>query len=158
MGARNHHLCGHWRDELRRLEFSVQDLEAQCCPPDPATLREPVWQPATEGDREPPRVEHDRLRSARPGEALRLTARVTDPAGVQSVRLRYRLVRQFDDYATLEMKPDATGAYTATVPAGFTNTTWDFMYFIETIDTRGNGRNWPDLAVETPYVIVPIAR
>jgi hypothetical protein len=44
------------------------------------------------------------------------------------------------------------------VPAGFITTQWDFMYFIEAIDARGNGLNWPDLARELPYVIVPVAR
>ncbi len=158
MGARNHNLCGHWRDELKRLEASLKELEEQCCPPDEAGLKEKVWTPVVTGERDPPRVEHERLRTARPGQPLRVVARVTDPAGIQAVRLRYRNVRQFDDYATLEMQPDATGAYAAAVPAGFTTTEWDFMYFIEVIDARGNGRNWPDLAQGLPYVIVKVAR
>ncbi len=158
MGARNHHLCGHWRDELARLEASLRALEESCCPPDDAVLKEKVWTPATTGDREPPRVAHERIRTAEAGQPLRIAARVSDPSGVQSVRLRYRLVRQFDDYATLEMKPDDTGAYAATVPAGFLTAAWDFMYFIETIDRHGNGVNWPDLARELPYVIVKVAR
>jgi hypothetical protein len=56
------------------------------------------------------------------------------------------------------MQPDGAGRFAATVPAGFTTTEWDFMYFIEVIDTRGNGRNWPDLAIEQPYVIVRMIR
>jgi hypothetical protein len=32
------------------------------------------------------------------------------------------------------------------------------MYFVETIDKEGNGRNYPDLEMETPYVIVPVER
>jgi hypothetical protein len=158
MGARNHHLCGHWRDELKLLEANLADLEAQCCPPDEAVLKEKVWTPATDGDRAPPRIEHERVRLAQPGQPLRIAARISDPSGVQSVRLRYRLVRQFDDYATLEMTPDSTGAYAATVPVGFISPEWNFMYFIEVIDTRGNGLDWPDLAHEMPYVIVPVAR
>lgn len=34
-----------WHAELRDLDFWVKDLEAQCCPPDEAVLREKVWQP-----------------------------------------------------------------------------------------------------------------
>lgn len=34
------------RADLKRLESSLRDLEEQCCPPDEAVLREPVWQPA----------------------------------------------------------------------------------------------------------------
>jgi hypothetical protein len=32
------------------------------------------------------------------------------------------------------------------------------MYFIEVIDGDGHGIQWPDLAVETPYVIVHLQR
>ena len=158
MGARNHHLCGHWRDELQRLEAGLKDLEAQCCPPEEAVLKEKVWTPVTEGDRYPPHIEHERVRTAAPGLPLRIAARVSDPSGVRDVRLRYRSVRQFDDYATLAMQPDGTGTYAATVPAGVITREWDFMYFIEAIDARGNGLNWPDLAREQPYVIVKVTR
>jgi hypothetical protein len=158
MGARPHHLCGHWRDELRRLEAGLKELEEQCCPPDEAILKEKVWSPATDGDRSPPQVTHERPRSVRPGQPILLTARVVDPSGVQTVRIRYRAVRQFDDYATLEMKPDGNGGYSATVPGEAILREWDFMYFLEALDTRGNGCNWPDLAREAPYVIVPVER
>jgi hypothetical protein len=67
-------------------------------------------------------------------------------------------VNQFDDYATREMRPDAAGAYAATVPGEAIQAGWDFMYFIEVIDARGNGLNWPDLARELPYVIVKVGR
>jgi hypothetical protein len=30
MGARDHNLCGHWRDELKKLEGSLKELEEQC--------------------------------------------------------------------------------------------------------------------------------
>lgn len=33
------------RAELRTYEASLKDLEEQCCPPDEAILKEPVWQP-----------------------------------------------------------------------------------------------------------------
>lgn len=160
MGARNHNLCGHWRDELVKLEANLKDLEEQCCPPDEAILKEKVWTPARDGDRDPPAVVHERVRSIPPGQPVRLTARVTDPSGVQSVRLRYRHVTQFEDYRTLEMLPSAgdTAVYTATVPGEFIVPQWDFMYFLEVIDARGNGANWPDLATEMPYVIVTVER
>ncbi len=159
MGARAHNLCGDWRTELATLEYNFKQLEEQCCPPEEAVTREKVWTPATTGDRTPPTVEHERAKLARPGTPLRIEARVTDPSGVQSVRLRYRHVTQFEDYATVEMKPEGNaGVFAATVPGDFIEPRWDFMYFIETIDKAGNGANWPDLAREMPYVIVPVAR
>jgi hypothetical protein len=48
--------------------------------------------------------------------------------------------------------------FAATVPGEFIDRQWDFMYFIEVIDQVGNGRCWPDLAREMPYVIVKVAR
>ncbi len=159
MGARNHNLSGHWRDELKKLEVYFQELEDQCCPPDEAIMREKVWQPAASGDGRAPTVEHTRIANAPPGQPLRIVARVTDPAGVATVRLRYRHVTQFEDYATLELKPTGKpDEFAATVPGAVLVPQWDFMYFIEAIDRGGAGANWPDLAVEAPYVIVKMQR
>jgi hypothetical protein len=159
MGARPYNLCGHWRNELANLEFDFKELEAQCCPPDEATTKEKVWSPSTTGDRTPPTVEHEPVRRAQPGQPLRIVAKVTDPSGVQAVRLRYRHVTQFEDYATFEMKPTGQpGEFAATVPGEAIVPQWDFMYFIEAIDSAGNGINWPDLAQGMPYVIVPVMR
>jgi len=159
MGARNFDLCGHWRDELAKLQTDLIELEAQCCPPDDALAKETVWAPATTGDREPPRVDHERIRTEPAGQPLRVTARVNDPSGVQAVRLRYRHVTQFEDYATLDMRPTGEpGVFAATVPGDFLTPQWDFMYFIEATDAAGNGRNWPDLATDQPYVVVTLVR
>jgi len=32
------------------------------------------------------------------------------------------------------------------------------MYFVETVDSQGNGRMYPDLEIEMPYVVVSIDR
>ncbi len=40
-----HPLAPHWRTELKKLEWSLKELEDQCCPPDEKTLQEKVWQP-----------------------------------------------------------------------------------------------------------------
>ena len=159
MGARNHRLAGHWRDELKDLEAGLAELEAQCCPPDEAVMKEKVWQPATGGDRAPPRVQHERIRVARAGQPLRLVARVTDPSGVQTVRVHYRPVTQFEDYTIADLQPTGEpGEYAVALPGAAIAGTRDFMYFLEVIDRAGNGALWPDLAQETPYVIVDVAR
>src|ERR1035437_1510582 len=86
---------------------------------------------------------------------LEIAARVTAPAGVKWVRLRYRHVTQYEDYQTAEMTLDArTGNYSARIPAAFDNPKWDLMYFIEVVDRKGAGRMFPDLEVETPYVVL----
>jgi hypothetical protein len=156
MGARNHDLCGHWRDELKKLEIHLKELEEQCCPPDEAVLKEKVWSPQAGA---PPLVAHERVRTARVGQPLRIVASVTAPSGVQSVRLRYRHVTQFEDYVALEMQPTGrSGEFAASVPGEFIVPQWDFMYFVEAIGRNGTGVQWPDLEKEMPYVIVKVER
>jgi hypothetical protein len=52
---------------------------------------------------------------------------------------------------TLDTK---TGNYTARIPAAFSDAKWDLMYFVEVVDKKGAGRMFPDLEVETPYVVM----
>ena len=111
------------------------------------------------GDREPPTISHTPVRECAPGEPLKLIAEVKDPSGVKWVRLRYRGVNQHQDYRTLRMLPTgAENLYQAEIPAGHIRPEWDLMYFIEAMDNCGNGRIYPDLEVETPYVVVRLKR
>ena len=160
MGIDQMDLAGHWRDELAALEEDLADLEQQRRSLSPTEGETPPERhPVDRADITPPQVDGDRLDTAKPLEPLRITARVDDPSGVQSVRLRYRHVTQFEDYATLEMRStDEPGVFAATVPGDFISPKWDFMYFIEALDKAGNGTQWPDLAKESPYIIVPLER
>jgi hypothetical protein len=57
------------------------------------------------------------------------------------------------------MEPTADpDVYAATIPGDFIISKWDLMYFIEALDTAGNGTQWPDLAHAMPYLIVPLER
>jgi hypothetical protein len=158
MGACAFDLCGHWRDELVKLEAGVAQLEHQRRNATAGVARN-AGPSLPAADSTTPRVEHERIGTARAGRPLRIVARVTDASGVRSVRLRYRHVTQFEDYETLDMQPTGeAGSYAATVPAEALSPQWDFMYFIEAIDAAGNGTMWPDLAGDMPYVIVKIQR
>jgi dienelactone hydrolase len=78
---------------------------------------------------------------------LTVTAEARDPSGVKSVRLRYRGVNQYLDYRTLEMTPTGKrDQYQAVIPAE------------HVLDNRGNGKIYPDLEKETPYVVVRLQR
>lgn len=108
---------------------------------------------------QPPQVDLERVRSARPGQNVTVTAKVQDSCGIKSVRLCYRHVTQFEDYQREEMKHDPqTGLWSATIPGEFVVPQWDLMYFVEAVDNQGNGRMYPDLDVEMPYVIVRLDR
>jgi hypothetical protein len=135
----------HWKEEYNLLARDFENLLAER---QKATGKDvPPHKPMPSAGA-PPTV---RLL---PADHLRISAKVTDPAGIKWVRLRYRHVTQFEDYATLEMTRDPkTGIYTATIPPSFVDPKWDLMYFVEAVNKNGAGRMYPDLDVETPYVI-----
>ena len=106
-------------------------------------------------DRQPPKVELDPPAEALIGKSIRITARASDASGVKWMRLRYRHLTQFEDYETAEMVLDEqSGRFVAEIPAEFVISRWDIMYFVEAMDREGNGRMYPDLEHEMPYVIV----
>lgn len=149
----------HWKEELDKLQLGLNKLVEERKQPSRVAAATRPPRPAVFSDIEPPRVRLEPPGKARPGEDLLVAAKVEDASGVQTVRLRYRRLTQFEDYQTADMTlgPE-TGLYAARIPGDFIKPKWDLMYFIEALDRHGNGRNYPDLEVETPYVIVPVAR
>ncbi len=111
------------------------------------------------GDHQGPVVIHQAIAMAPASRPLRVTAQVRDPSGVKWVRLRYRSVNQQQDYRSLPMLPSGeTDGYQAVIPAAHVVPAWDLMYLIEVMDNQGNGKIYPDLNKETPYVIVRLLR
>jgi len=107
----------------------------------------------------PPVAVIDRIETGSAGQPLPITATVRDSSGIYSVRLLYRHVTQFEDYQSVEMQYDESmNRYRAEIPADFVINRWDVMYLIECIDAFGNGRLYPDLESEMPYVIVHLNR
>jgi len=110
-------------------------------------------------DNQPPTLRHQLMTRAAVGKPLKIAAVVHDRCGVKWVRLRYRSVTQFEDYQTLGMLPTGQeGHYGAEVPVDHIVPKWDFMYFFEVMDTKGNGKIYPDLEKETPYIVVGLER
>ncbi len=159
MGARSRNLCGHWKDELAALESSLTALERQRREAPTATDKPaPRYQPVADGQ-ERIVVVHQPLTTAPAGKPLTIAADISAPNGIKWVRLRFRSVNQYDDYQTLTMtlvgKP---GHYEATVPGEKIPTKFDFMYFLEVMDNRGQGKIYPDLNETTPYIVVHLVR
>jgi hypothetical protein len=162
MGVRTAGLCGHWKDELVALEKGLKKLEIQRRELKPAleikaaplyTIAVPV------GDQEPPVVIHQPIASAVLAKPVTVSAEVRDASGVKWVRLRYRSVNQRLEFQTLPMLPSgAEHQFQAVIPAELIDPKWDLMYFIEAMDTNGNGRIYPDLNRETPYIVVRLLR
>jgi hypothetical protein len=106
-------------------------------------------------DNQPPALEQKPILSAEPLHPLRITAQVEDPSGVKWVHLRYRGLSEHQDYKSIDMLPTGNNnEYEATVPAEDVDPHFDFMYFFEVMDNAGNGKIYPDLAKETPYIVV----
>jgi hypothetical protein len=144
----------HWSEELEKLKAGLEVLEKEGDRARPDAPKPP----AARDIPSPPVVRLEPAGRARPGQDLRITVRAQDPDRIQSLRLRYRHLTQFEDYLTADMASGPNGTYTATIPGAFIIPTWDVMYFVEAIGTNGGGRNYPDLEVEAPYVIVPVER
>jgi hypothetical protein len=149
----------HWSEELQLLK---QDFERLLVERKAATARadaRAVRIPVRDASAKPPLATLPPVAAAQPGSPLVVTAKVTAPAGVKWVRLRYRHLNQKEDYETAEMTADPkSGLYSGIIPATFIDPTWDLMYFVEVVDTAGTGRMFPDLEIETPYVVVPVKR
>jgi hypothetical protein len=144
----------HWREELAKLEQGLKELERSS---GSATGNTPALPKA---ESRPPKVQLLRdSRKATPGHELVVQARVEPRSYVRSLRLRYRHMTQVEDYLTVDMEQDPkTGLYSARIPGAFVDPKWDLMYFVEVIGSSGSGRNYPDLEVEAPYVIVQVER
>jgi hypothetical protein len=147
----------HWKEEFANLQ---QGLERLASEKENARTSSAALPARTQtADTQPPSVKVEPVKSARAGQDFRVAVRVTDPSGVKSVRLRYRHLTQYEDYHSTDMTLDsASGSYVARVPGEFIVPKWNLMYFVEAIDKNGNGRNYPDLEVESPYVVVPVER
>ena len=142
----------HWSEELERMRTEVDALAAsRPATPDAAPF------PAVPATAALPVVTIEPSPVADPGRDLPVLVRVSGGAP-RSVKLRYRHMTQYENYASLPMAAGTGGAFTATIPGAFVTKDWDVMYFVEVITNDGAGRNYPDLDKETPYVIVPVRR
>jgi hypothetical protein len=110
-------------------------------------------------DDTPPLLHHTPVITAEALQPLRIVAHVDDASGVKWVRLRYRGMSQHQDFQTIEMLPTGRAdEYEVTIPGEDVDAHFDLMYFFEVMDNAGNGKIYPDIAKETPYVIVRIAQ
>jgi hypothetical protein len=157
-----HRLSGHWKDELGYLEKGLTALEQKRGEFKAEGIVKPAphFKAASSVNYNPRfQIIHKPVTIAPIDKPITVSVKVIAPAGVKWVRLRYRNVNQEQDYKTLQMV--STGekdSYQAIISSEQIKTKWDFMYFIEVMDNKGNGRIYPDLNIETPYIIVKLIR
>ncbi|MBW8017645.1 MAG: hypothetical protein FVQ82_15820 [Planctomycetes bacterium] len=110
-------------------------------------------------DHQAPKLLHTPIINALPQKDLKITAQVSDSSQVKWVRVRYRSVNQFFDYKTVTMQSTGnSGQYQAVIDAEDIPYKWDFMYFFEVMDSAGNGKIYPNLENQAPYIIVELQR
>ena len=155
-------LRGHWSDELLYLETGLAELQQQRAEfkPDNNAVKSPAYKAANRPDNSVLfEVDLDVIESASVHKALTVRAKVTGVNGIKWVRLRYRPVNQMFEYSTLRMTPTTEkDIYEATIPVQDINPRFDMMYLIEVMDNSGNGQIYPDMNIQTPYVIVRLVR
>jgi hypothetical protein len=144
----------HWKDELPAMEKEFAELlaERQAAQPKPGSQ---AVLPSMEAISAPVvAIMPGSSSGAQPGTDFTIRARVTAPAGVRWIRLRYRHANQKEDYQMLAMNEEGnTGIYSTSIPGAFITPQWDLMYYVEIVDAQGTGKIYPDLEHDTPYVI-----
>jgi len=159
-GGVTHSMRGHWADELNSLEANLANLEKQRdeFKPKGNTMAAPEYQVAARSDNSVLfDVNLEIIESASVNKALTIKAKVTGVHGIKWVRLRYRPMNQMFEYATLRMAPTAEkDIYEAIIPVQDINPRFNLMYFMEVMDNNGNGKIYPDMNTQTPYVVVKL--
>ena len=153
---------GHWDEELLYLETGLAELEQQRAEfiATNNTVKSPEYKAATRADNSVLfDVDLDVIENAPVNKALTVRAKVTGVNGIKWVQLKYRPVNQYVEYATLRMSPTTEkDIYEATIPVQDINPRFDLMYFIEVMDNSRNGKIYPDMNIQTPYVVVKLVR
>jgi hypothetical protein len=147
----------HWEEEYSLLGRDFEKLLAERAKADAKPGS--VHLTPNVAQSEPPvaRLSSDRI--VTPGRDYVVSAAVTAPGGVKSVRLRYRHLTQIEDYQTAEMTLDAkSGQYAGRIPGSFIDPKWELMYFVEVIGNNHASRMYPDADSETPYVVATVKR
>ncbi len=162
MGVRVADLCGHWKDELTALETGLTALEqkrSSLKAEDSATTA-PPYRVASQSDwHELFRISHLPVTSLPVGQPLKISIKITNPAGIKWVKLSYRSVNQDMEYQTIPMLPaEEKDTFGVSIPADQMNPKWNMMYFIQVMDQENHGIIYPDLNRETPYIIVKLIR
>jgi hypothetical protein len=151
----------HWKDELPAMEKEFGELVAERQAAVAKADAKSVVIPARDAVPKLPVVTFGTAAETKavPGQDFAVETKVAAPEELKWIRLRYRHLNQQEDYLTAEMTRDTkTGLYSAHIPGGFITPRWDLMYYVEVVDSHGNGRIYPDLEVATPYLVVGVKR
>lgn len=158
----NHHLSGHWSDELHYLKKGLEELQSErdTLGKTDRPRTAPVYRVASTVNFDDLfQIQHEAITRAPVHQSINIKAKIKAKAGIKWVRLKYRSVNQHLDYQTLPMAAErGSNVYSVDVPASQIDPKFDFMYLIEVMDNDRHGMIYPDMQKETPYVIVVLKR
>lgn len=161
MGVRNADLCGHWKDELIKLEDGLKQLEIERKSISESTnLNTPKYLDSKESSWYSEfNISHEKVTELPVGQALKIRIKVSSPAGIKWVKLNHRSLNQDVDYKTIVMRGTAEpGVFEVSVSADEIAQEWDYMYLIRVMNNENHGIIYPDFNKETPYVVVHLKR
>ncbi|SFL22559.1 hypothetical protein SAMN03159341_104112 [Paenibacillus sp. 1_12] len=161
------HVRGHWSDRLQAMEDDLAIMESKASAvrksavstevSEKMNLSSKFLQDKEESDRVA--VSHQSPDKLHKGEALNLQLAGSDaPAGFK-INLHYRHANQGEHYVIVEMDRHADGSFSAIVPATYTDSPYDLIYFFEIHDREGDVWMHPGLNVELsnqPYYLVSL--
>jgi hypothetical protein len=157
-----HHLRGHWSEELGYLETNLEQLEKQRSEfkTTGEIIKAPEYKTAAHFDNSVLfNVDMDMIEKSPVNKAITIRATATGVNGIRWVRLRYRPMNQMLEYKTLRMNTtNEKDMFEAIIPVQEINPRFDMMYFIEVMDNNGNGKIYPDMNKQTPYVSVKLIK
>ncbi|MDF2961440.1 MAG: hypothetical protein K0S39_3175 [Paenibacillus sp.] len=162
------HVRGHWSDRLPAIEADLAAMESEAAA---------VWEAAKPAAAEKLQAaarflrmesrlngavcSHQAPETHRKGEALELRLAVAAAPAETSVKLHYRHANQGELYVTVAMELQADGSFLSSVPAAYTDSPFDLIYFFELEDKCDNyGRLVPGLNAELsnqPYYLVSVS-
>ncbi len=158
----NHHLSGHWSDELNYLKKGLEQLQIEkneIKETNKARIAPLYKQASSISVTDLFEVQHTPIKKAMLNEPIHIEASIKSNNYIKWVKVRYRSVNQHLDYKSLIMKAEeGSHVFKVEIPENQIDPTFDFMYFIEVMDEKGNGTIYPNLEVETPYIVVELQR
>ncbi|MEJ7827469.1 MAG: hypothetical protein WKF91_04720 [Segetibacter sp.] len=162
MGPRTRTLVGHWKQELASLETGLEKLEQMrknYKHTDSSNKATPFLPAVNSNYTKLFHVTHNPVAIAHPGQPVTVKVKVSSAAGLKWVHLLYRDVNQYEDFKTLEMGLTRDkDIYEATIPGKEIKSKWDLMYLIELMDRNKKGVIYPDLEIQTPYIVVKVSQ
>ena len=101
-------------------------------------------------DNQPPVIKYEMKQSEIPAHEFIIKARISDPSGVKSARVFYKLQPSYLNWTSKKMTNIDDNEYQVILPLSARG----LMFHFEAIDNHGNGTIYPNPNLATPYYVI----